>query len=100
MATKEREPLSRLPSLSISRERSPIALLADRSSIEPDERDIRVDDYLNDKLQTIADFEDLDALLANVETQRIQLEDQVSHFYLVGCCYTQSFPRPPLQRSC
>jgi RAD50-interacting protein 1 len=62
---------------SISRERSPIAVLADRDSIESGERDIRLDDYLNDKLQTIADFESLDSLIASVETQRIQLQDQV-----------------------
>jgi hypothetical protein len=63
---------------SISRERSPIAVLADRGSIDSGERDIRLDDYLNDKLQTIADFESLDSLIASVETQRIQLQDQVS----------------------
>lgn len=61
----------------ISRERSPIAVLADRRSIDIGERDIRVDDYLNDKLQTASDFTNLDSLIANVETQRIQLQDQV-----------------------
>lgn len=61
----------------ISRERSPIAVLADRNSIDIGERDIRVDDYLNDKLQTASDFANLDSLIASVETQRIQLQDQV-----------------------
>jgi hypothetical protein len=61
----------------ISRERSPIAVLADRRSIDIGERDIRVDDYLNDKLQTASDFANVDSLLASVENQRIQLQDQV-----------------------
>ena len=59
------------------RDMSPIALLASRKSIDKGERDIRVDDYLNDKLQTITDFEDLDALIASIESQRVQLQDQV-----------------------
>jgi hypothetical protein len=62
---------------SISRERSPVAVLRDRRSIDIGERDIRVDDYLNDKLQTASDFANLDSLIASVETQRIQLQDQV-----------------------
>lgn len=71
----------------ISRERSPIAVLADRRSIDIGERDIRVDDYLNDKLQTASDFANLDSLIASVETQRIQLQDQVGHiFYLSPAC--------------
>jgi hypothetical protein len=61
----------------ISRERSPVAVLADRHSIDMGERDIRVDDYLNDKLQTASDFANLDSLIASIETQRIQLQDQV-----------------------
>lgn len=73
-------PRDRVPS--IGRDTSPIAVLADRSSIDAVERDIRVDDYLNDKLQTITDFEDLDTLIASVETQRIQLQDQVGHLAL------------------
>jgi hypothetical protein len=64
---------------SAGRDTSPIAILADKSSIDAGERDIRVDDYLNDKLQTLLDFEDLDALIASVETQRVQLQDQVGH---------------------
>lgn len=61
----------------ISRDCSPIAVFADRRSIDIRERDIRVDDYLNDKLQTASDFANLDSLIASVETQRIQLQDQV-----------------------
>lgn len=70
-------PSKRVPS--IGREPSPIAVLANRSSIDAGERDIRVDDFLNDKLQTSADFEDLDTLIANVETQRAQLQGQVGY---------------------
>jgi hypothetical protein len=68
------------PIPSISRDHSPIAVLADRKAIDVGDRDIRVDDYLNDKLQTETDFADLDSLIANVETQRIQLQEQVSDY--------------------
>ena len=37
----------------------------------------RLEDYLNDKLQTFADFETLDSLLANVKTQQELLKRQV-----------------------
>jgi hypothetical protein len=59
----------------INRTRSPTAVLADRSS---GERETRLDDFLNDKLQTITDFKNLDSLIASVEIQRLQLQDQVS----------------------
>jgi hypothetical protein len=39
--------------------------------------DIRVEDYLEDKLQSSADLDFLDELLANVETQRNQLQSQL-----------------------
>lgn len=74
---------------SISRERSPVAVLTDRRNIDIGERDIRLDDYLNDKLQTASDFAVLDSLIASVETQRIQLQDQVSGRFFgsqSGCC--------------
>ena len=45
-------------------------------SVEPD---IRLEDYLDDKLQSAADFENLDSLIANVEVQRTQLQDQLDH---------------------
>lgn len=41
--------------------------------------DFRVEDYLDDKLQTIADLDTLDELLSNVETQRNQLQSQLDH---------------------
>ncbi|KAI1809115.1 RINT-1 family protein [Poronia punctata] len=43
-------------------------------SIEPD---IRLEDYLDDKLQSTADFENLTSLIATVEVQRTQLKTQL-----------------------
>ncbi|KAI0409272.1 RINT-1 family protein [Xylaria palmicola] len=43
-------------------------------SMEPD---IRLEDYLDDKLQSTADFENLDGLIALVEVQRSQLQTQL-----------------------
>ncbi|KAI9707564.1 MAG: hypothetical protein M1836_000525 [Candelina mexicana] len=42
-----------------------------------EERDVRVEDYLNDKLQTVADLENLDALLLNVQNQQELLKKQL-----------------------
>lgn len=41
------------------------------------ESDIRVEDYLDDRLQSTADFEHLDTLLSSVEHQRSQLQSQL-----------------------
>ncbi|KAG7293774.1 hypothetical protein NEMBOFW57_003831 [Staphylotrichum longicolle] len=41
------------------------------------EPDIRVEDYLDDKLQSTTDFEHLDTLLNSVEYQRSQLQSQL-----------------------
>ncbi|KAL2126143.1 hypothetical protein VTI74DRAFT_1610 [Chaetomium olivicolor] len=41
------------------------------------EPDIRVEDYLDDKLQSTTDFEHLDTLLSSVEYQRSQLQSQL-----------------------
>lgn len=41
------------------------------------ESDIRVEDYLDDKLQSTTDFEHLDTLLSSVEFQRSQLQSQL-----------------------
>lgn len=63
----------------MSRERSPLAVLVDpKTDIPIGERDIRLEDYLNDKIQTTADFSSLSSLLANVDLQKKQLEAQVS----------------------
>lgn len=50
---------------------------ANGNSSEFEEDNIRIDDYINDKLQTWADFAQLDSLIASVETQRVQLNHQV-----------------------
>jgi hypothetical protein len=42
-----------------------------------DDRDARVGDYLDDKLQTLADLDSLDALLENVRNQHTLLRKQV-----------------------
>ena len=41
--------------------------------------DIRVEDFLDDKLQSTTDLDDLDSLLANVEIQRNQLQTQLDN---------------------
>ncbi|KAI2627715.1 TIP-1 family-domain-containing protein [Hypoxylon sp. NC1633] len=41
------------------------------------EPDIRLEDYLDDKLQSTTDLDNLDGLLANVEVQRTQLQTQL-----------------------
>ena len=43
--------------------------------------DSRVQDYLNDKLQSSADIEALDSLLDNVKTQHELLKKQVSRSF-------------------
>ncbi|KAI2603420.1 TIP-1 family-domain-containing protein [Hypoxylon fragiforme] len=45
-------------------------------SMEPD---IRLEDYLDDKLQSPTDLEGLDSLIASVELQRTQLQAQLDH---------------------
>lgn len=42
-----------------------------------EERDIRVEDYLNDKLQNSTDLANIDALLEDVKAQQILLQRQV-----------------------
>lgn len=42
-----------------------------------EDRDIRVEDYLNDKLQTAADLDNLDPLLETVQDQQNLLKEQV-----------------------
>lgn len=42
------------------------------------DRDVRVEDYLNDKIQTIADLASIDTLLADAKKQQSLLEQQAS----------------------
>lgn len=53
-----------------------LAIRLDTSRNLGEERDIRVEDYLNDKLQTLADLENLDSLLENVRNQHLLLTQQ------------------------
>ena len=47
------------------------------------DRDARVGDYLDDKLQTLADLDSLDALLESVRNQHTLLRKQVSFCYIL-----------------
>ncbi|MCJ1246578.1 hypothetical protein MMC30_003787 [Trapelia coarctata] len=47
------------------------------TQITNEERDVRVEDYLNDKLQTYADLENLDTLLETVKQQQTLLRQQL-----------------------
>lgn len=54
--------------------------LANRSSssqVADEERDIRVEDYLDDKLQNSTDLANIDALLEDVKAQQVLLQKQV-----------------------
>lgn len=75
----ERTTQSIIMSLHIEQERSPRAYLCNPvDDIPVGERNIRVEDWLNDKVQTTADMTDLSSLLENVEAKQRQLEEQVS----------------------
>ena len=63
-----------------------VVLGTSNGGIADEERDVRVEDYLNDKLQTSSDLANIDALLEDVKTQQVLLQKQVS-------------PTPPLLRS-
>jgi RAD50-interacting protein 1 len=49
---------------------------ADSAQIQPED-EARIEDYVNDKLQTHADLEGLDVLLENVRIQQDLLRRQV-----------------------
>lgn len=54
-----------------------VASRMDPSIIANEERDVRVEDYLNDKLQNSTDLANIDALLEDVKAQQILLQRQV-----------------------
>jgi hypothetical protein len=63
---------------SLGRESSHLASLNDpKNAIATGEQEIRLDDYLNDKIQTTLDFKNLASLIASVEDQKKLLEEQV-----------------------
>ena len=47
------------------------------SRVAQDERGVRVEDYLNDKLQHANDLTNIDALLEDVKAQQVLLQQQV-----------------------
>ena len=47
------------------------------SRVADEERDVRVEDYLNDKLQNSTDLTDIDSLLEDVKFQQVLLQQQV-----------------------
>lgn len=53
-------------------------LLDPNTDIPVGERSIRVEDYLNDKIQIAADLSNLTSLLDNIELKKKQLDEQVS----------------------
>lgn len=67
-----------MPSSSEPRDKSPLAVLLNpKDNIPRGETDIRLEDYLNDKIQTGADFANLESLIANVDQQEQQLQRQL-----------------------
>ena len=50
--------------------------MANLSGISKEDLSVRVEDYLNDKLQTSADLENIDTLLKNVLKQQTLLKQQ------------------------
>jgi hypothetical protein len=49
----------------------------DSSSVLEHDQNVRVEDFLNDKLQTKEDLDTLDSLLSNVKNQQLLLKQQV-----------------------
>lgn len=64
-----------------------IAFRRSSTQMTNEERDVRVEDYLNDKLQTYADLENLDTLLETVQQQQTLLRRQVQ----IQCSRCQKF---------
>jgi hypothetical protein len=61
----------------ICREQISVAILDSKADITLGEGDVRLEDYLNDKIQTRPDLTNLAGLMENIELQKKQLEDQV-----------------------
>ena len=49
------------------------------TQVADEDRDIRVEDYLNDKLQNSTDLANIDTLLEDVKAQQVLLQNQVFH---------------------
>ena len=52
--------------------------------LEREEHDVRIEDYLDDKLQTGADLENIDTLLENVIKQQKLLQQQVCKIRIIS----------------
>jgi hypothetical protein len=64
---------------STSKSSTDAAVLVDpKRDVPRGERDIRLEDYLNDKIQTMADLANLSKIIETVEIQKQQLDQQVS----------------------
>lgn len=63
---------------------SPRLVMAVSSYVHAADHDVRVQDYLDDKLQAIGDFDTLDSLLDNIKTQQVLLKDQVCFVLFVS----------------
>jgi hypothetical protein len=59
--------------------------MAAASAIQIEERDARVAEWLDDKLQTFTDLETLDSLLQDVRSQQVLLRNQVCPSAVVRC---------------
>ena len=61
------------------RDTSPVAVLMDpKNDVPASERDIRLEDYLNDRIQTTVDLSNLASLIETVDIQKKQLDQQVN----------------------
>ena len=52
------------------------------AQVVDEERDVRVEDYLNDKLQNSTDLANIDTLLKDVKAQQVLLQKQVFSTHL------------------
>lgn len=55
------------------------ACQGEATQVADEDRDIRVEDYLNDKLQNSTDLANIDTLLEDVKAQQVLLQKQVAH---------------------
>lgn len=67
------------------RDKSLVAVLTDpKNDVPASERDMRLEDWLNDKIQASADLQSIASLIEAVEVQKTQLDQQVNHWLCVN----------------